>query len=81
MHKLKPQDLFRVQVRPGDRFVLNTRVPLSRDQHAAVVNAWRAWTAPLVIPLLVLPEGMRLSLISGTEIAADQVAALEVPRA
>ena len=72
------KDLRRADIRPGDRMVLQTELRLTQEQHAALQQAWRAWTAPLVIPLLVLPLGFKLTQVRDLE-AAAQKASLEVP--
>lgn len=74
---LKIADLRRLAVAPGDRLILQTEVPLSQAQHAALINAWKAWTAPLVVPLLVLPRDFKITAVSAEDLErAGQVAEL-----
>lgn len=75
MTNLNVEDLRRVQVAPGDRFILRTDRALSAEQRDSILQAWRKWTAQLDVPLLVLPHGWDLHLIEGS---ALERAALEL---
>lgn len=77
------KDLRRVDVRPGDRFVLVTEQPLTVQQARDLQAAWKAWADPLTLKLLALPRGMRLMSVDGellVKMAEEQggIAPLEV---
>jgi hypothetical protein len=59
-------DLQRLEVRPGDRFVLKTPDIISDDQHAKIQDAWNAFAGPGT-PLLVIYPGFELGAIGKAE--------------
>lgn len=56
------KNLRRVDVQPGDRFLLRTETPITPEVAAHLQDAWRSWCHPLVVPLLVLPRGFSVEV-------------------
>lgn len=58
-------DLQRLEVKPGDRFVLNSERHLSREQCLVLQRIWQEFYGDSEAPkLLILDPGMKLGAIS-----------------
>lgn len=58
------EDIRRIELKPGDRFVVRTKVPVSYETHAKLTAAFEQF-APGV-PVLVLGPEMSLEILSGS---------------
>jgi len=56
-------DLQRVDVKPGDRFVITCDEHLSPERMNAVGEAWRRFVGEGGPPVLVLPKGFKVGVL------------------
>jgi len=56
-------DLQRLEIKPGDKFVLTTPGCISMDQRERIVQVWKQFAGEDA-PVLILESGMRLGVIS-----------------
>lgn len=59
---IKIEHLRRVDVQPGDRFVLTSHEPLSSETCARIQEIWKRFIGGDV-PLLILPEGFEVGVL------------------
>jgi hypothetical protein len=63
-------NLERLELKPGDRFVLQVDKQLSLDQHRSIQEAWVAFIGDADVgKLLVIEPGMKLGAINTGEAA------------
>ena len=55
-------DLQRVDVRPGDRYVLTVARPISNEMHLRIQAVWKDFMGAGAPILLVLEDGMKLGV-------------------
>jgi hypothetical protein len=56
-------DMARLEIKPGDRFVLQANRPLSLEQHQYIKKLW-AGAVGEGVPLLIIDGGLKLGVIS-----------------
>jgi len=57
-------ELQRLELKPGDRFVLTTDRPISHEQAERIKDVWHQFVGPERHELLILDNGMKLGVIS-----------------
>lgn len=55
--------LARVEVRPGDRFVLMTDGPVSEEEARRFNDAWNRFMGPDAPKIMILPDGTKLGVV------------------
>ena len=61
-----PGDLQRLELRPGDRFVLTAEGPISIEMAERIQRSWHEFTGgdDKRFPLIILADGLKLGVIS-----------------
>ncbi|MEQ1403840.1 hypothetical protein ABK249_02745 [Neorhizobium sp. Rsf11] len=74
MMEIQIENLRRLELRPGDKFVLSVSGRISMERCAHMKEVWELFVGSDAdrFPLLILDEGMKLSVISG-DVASEAV--------
>lgn len=56
-------DLARIEVRPGDRFVLMTDGAVSHDMAVRITEEWKRFMGPDAPRLMILSDGIKVGVI------------------